>query len=244
MTARYSGPLDWLVERPIAHRGLHDGNRTVAENSIPAARAAIASGWAIECDVQLSADGTPYIFHDDTLGRLTGRESAFRATPDTAIRELGLAATGAGIPTVAAFLEMVDGRVPVVMELKGCDPAHDEGYFARLGPILEAYAGKLALMSFDPWLIGQMLQARPNRPIGLTAEGTRPEVLAVHRQVYACGCDFCSYNVHHLPNAFVEWVRGERSAPVISWTVRTVDDAERSREHCDQMTFEGFAPHH
>ncbi len=242
MTARYSGPLGWLVERPIAHRGLHDGNQAVAENSIPAARAAIASGWAIECDVQLSADGTPYIFHDDTLDRLTGREGAFRAIPDAAIQELGLAATGSGIPTVAAFLDIVDGRVPVVMELKGSDPTRDEGYFDRLGPIVETYAGQLALMSFDSWLIDQMLEARPHRPIGLTAEGTRAEVLATHRQVYEGGCDFCSYNVHHLPNAFVDWVRGEHSAPVISWTVRTAEDADRSRDYCDQMTFEGFTP--
>ncbi|KKO04506.1 hypothetical protein LCGC14_0083320 [marine sediment metagenome] len=242
MIARYSGPLGWLVERPIAHRGLHDGNQAVAENSIPAAQAAIASGWAIECDVQLSADGTPYIFHDAALDRLTGREGAFRATRDVAIHELDLAVTGVSIPTVSAFLEMVDGRVPVIMELKGLDPARDEGYFDRLGPIVEAYAGQLALMSFDSWLIGQMLEARPNRPIGLTAEGTRPEVLAAHRQIYAGGCDFCSYNVHHLPNAFVDWVRREHCAPVISWTVRTAEDVRRSRDYCDQMTFEGFTP--
>ncbi|WP_206455982.1 glycerophosphodiester phosphodiesterase family protein [Aurantimonas marina] len=242
MSPRYDGPLDWLIGRPIAHRGLHDGNQAIAENSIPAAQAAIASGWAIECDVQLSADGTPYIFHDDTLDRLTGHEGAFRATRDAAIQELGLFATGSGIPTVSAFLEMVDGRVPVVMELKGLDPDRDEAYFDRLHPIIEAYPGKLALMSFDAWLIDQVLRARPSRPIGLTAEGTRPEILATHRQIYERGCDFCSYKVQHLPNAFVDWVRTERSAPVICWTVRTAEDVRRSREYCDQMTFEGFAP--
>ena len=64
--------LSWLVERPIAHRGLHDAARGVAENSILAARAAIDAGYAIECDVQLSKDGEAVVFHDDRLDRLTG----------------------------------------------------------------------------------------------------------------------------------------------------------------------------
>lgn len=242
MATRHSGPLGWLVAQPIAHRGLHDGNQAVAENSIPAAQAAIAAGWAIECDVQLSANGTPHIFHDDTLDRMTGREGAFRSVGDTTLQKLSLAATGAGIPTVATFLDIIGGRVPVVMELKGIDQARDEGYFDRLRAIIDAYPGDIALMSFAPWLVDQMLEARSSRPVGLIAEGTQPEAMAVHRQVYERGCDFCSYNIHHLPNAFVDWVRIERAAPVICWTVRTAEDVRRSRDHCDQMTFEGFTP--
>lgn len=235
--------LDWLVRRPIAHRGLHDGNRSVAENSIKAARAAIAAGYAIECDVQLSADGTPYIYHDDTLDRLTGRTGAFRETADDTLGELALIAGGA-IPTVADFLALVDGAVPVVMELKGISAEADSGYVARLGAALAGYGGELALMSFSPWLIDQLLEAALPHPVGLTAEGIEPDVLARHREVFARGCDFVSYNVHHLPNGFIEWVRQEQGAPVISWTVRSPDDAAHSARHADQITFEGFAPQH
>ena len=244
----YKGSLDWIVSRPIAHRGLHDGNRTVPENSLAAAQAAITGGYAIECDVQLSADGTPYIFHDDTLERLTGRTGAFRDLAPTEIATLRLAGTQEPIPSVEAFLATIAGRVPVVMELKGLGPDRDAHYLDKLAPVIEAYGGHLALMSFDVWLIDRMLGADLARPIGLTAEGTTVQQLDEHRSVFERGCDFVSYNVHHLPNAFTGAVRRDSlstgAAPVISWTVRTPDDVARSAAHCDQMTFEGFAPQH
>ncbi len=66
----------WLTERPIAHRGLHDAAEGVIENTLAAAEAAIAAGFAIECDVQLSADEEVFVFHDETLDRLTDAEGA------------------------------------------------------------------------------------------------------------------------------------------------------------------------
>lgn len=236
--------IEWLVRRPIAHRGLHDGNVTLAENSLAAAKAAVAAGYAIECDVQLSADGTPFIFHDGALKRLTGIDGAFRETDDATLRGLALTAGAEPIPTVEEFLAVVDGAVPVVMELKGLSSEEDEGYVERLRPPLSAYRGELALMSFDPWLIDQLLAAALPYPVGLTAEGMRPERLHLHREVFERGCDFVSYNVHHLRNDFIGWVRNERRAPVISWTVRNQDEAARSAMHADQITFEGFAPQH
>ena len=240
----YSGSLNWLTARPIAHRGLHDGNLAVPENSLVAAAAAITAGCAIECDVQISADGSPYVFHDDGLERLCGRQCRFRDADDAELNALRLAGTDEVIPTVAAFLDLVAGRVPVVMELKGLGGDEDARYVAQLAPVIERYSGALALMSFDEWLIDQMLDAALPRPIGITAEGLSPDHLARHRAIFERGCRFVSYNVQHLPNAFVDWVRQECRAPVICWTVRTPDDIARSDTKCDQMTFEGFAPQH
>lgn len=243
MSKRYGESLGWLVDRPITHRGLHDAARGIPENSIAAARAAIERGFAIECDVQISADGTPFIFHDHTLDRLTGAAGTFRDLSDDALRALRLRGSDEAIPTVAEFLEAVDGRVPVVMELKGTGPEVDTGYLRAVRPAIDGYGGKLALMSFDDWLIDQMLSDDLPLPVGLTAEGTAPEVLARHQAVFDRGCDFVSYNVHHLPNGFVARLREERQVPVISWTVRMPDDVARSASHVDQMTFEGFVPH-
>ncbi|MCB8840434.1 glycerophosphodiester phosphodiesterase family protein [Aurantimonas sp. VKM B-3413] len=243
MSEGYRGDFQWLVERPIAHRGLHDGIRHVPENSLPAAQAAIEAGYAIECDVQMSASGTPHVFHDAVTDRLTDRQGSFETLSDPEIANLRLAGTDAGIPTVEEFLDLVDGRVPIVMELKGRDPQRDAEFLAKLSPLVAAYRGKLALMSFDHWLIDAMLAMRPaDRPIGLTAEGVEEPVLAAHRAIFSLGCDFVSYNLAHLPNGFVDWVRTDRGAPVISWTVKTADEAAHSVRHADQITFEGFAP--
>ena len=225
----YDGPLGWLVDRPIAHRGLHDGNVAVMENSLSAARAAVAAGYGVECDVMLSADGVPMVFHDATLARMTG---AGGRTSERTADDLSALALGGGtdtIPTVAAFLEAVGGAVPILMELKGSSPSEDVGFLARLLPVLSVYDGSLALMSFDPWLIAEAIRTAAH-PVGLTAEGLRPDLLAAHRRVYEGGC------------AFATWVRDERKHPVITWTVRTPGDVAVSLGHGDQMTFEGFLP--
>lgn len=233
--------LGWLTARPIAHRGLHDGNVAVMENSLSAFQAAVARGYAIECDVMLSKDRVPVVFHDTTLERVTAETGriADRAAEDLGRIRLGM--TDDTIPTVRQLFDLVQGQVPIVMEMKGLSEADDADAFSALSPLVEAYEGELALMSFDPWLIDQAL-ASTSLPVGLTAESLRPETLAEHRAVYERGCQFVSYSVHHLPNAFVDWVRGVCRAPVITWTVRTPEDVARTRRHADQMTFEGFLP--
>ncbi|KQT83434.1 glycerophosphodiester phosphodiesterase family protein [Aurantimonas sp. Leaf443] len=237
----YRGPLEWLVERPIAHRGLHDAARDRPENSIPAALAAADGHFAIECDVQLSRDGTPYIFHDDTLQRLCGVAGEFRGTSDARVAELRLTGSAWPVPTLASFLSSVDGRVPIVMELKGRSPQEDVGYFAALAPELQRYGGRIALMSFDEWLIDQMIEAGTGRPVGLTAEGRSPEMLDRHARVYARGCSFVSYRVEDLPNPFVDTVIASGGA-VVTWTVRDREGVELTTAQAHQMTFEGFTP--
>lgn len=241
----YEGPLGWLVSRPIAHRGLHDGNVDVMENSLSSCRAAIVGKFAIECDVVLTRDRVPIIFHDMTLERLTMASGKVSDWSWEEISALVLGNTKATIPTVRQFLSIVGGQVPVVMELKGTSPADDEDFLEVLLPFLRTYSaqysGPLALMSFDPWLIDQAIAAK-EYPVGLTAEGLRPEMWEEHRAVYERGCAFVSYNVQHLPNPFTDWVRNERRDPVISWTVKSREDLARTRAHADQMTFEGFVP--
>ncbi|KAB0676678.1 glycerophosphodiester phosphodiesterase family protein [Aureimonas leprariae] len=233
--------LTWLTARPIAHRGLHGA--AIPENSLGAARAAIARGFAIECDVMLSRDRVPFVFHDHDLPRLTGEPGTFGERSADELSALRLKGTDEPIPTVADFLAAVDGAVPVVMELKGTSSHADADMLAHLAPILDGYRGELALMSFDAWLIDQAL-AYGRRPVGLTAEGTAQAELDQHQAVFDRGCVFVSYNVHHLPNPFVRYVRQERGAPIITWTVRTPIEVAATKTHADQMTFEGFLPQH
>jgi glycerophosphoryl diester phosphodiesterase len=91
----------WLTERPIAHRGLHDAASGVIENTLQAAEAAIAGGFAIECDLQISADGELFVFHDDTLDRLTDARGALIEMSAEAIRKARLAVS-APAPLVGA----------------------------------------------------------------------------------------------------------------------------------------------
>lgn len=231
----------WLTRRPIAHRGLHDGNALCWENSPTAFGRAAAAGYAIECDVHLSADGVPIVFHDDDLARLTGADGFVWQRRAAELSALRIGGTDDRVPTLAELLELVAGRVPLVIELKGT-PGHDDGLVAAVAKALKAYPGEAAIMSFDHWLVRQFAARAPGIPRGLTAWGNTPHEIEAHFSMLANGLDFVSYGVMHLPNPFVRFVRERLGLPVITWTVRTPDDVGATAAHADQMTFEGFLP--
>ena len=108
----------WLTARPIAHRGLHDAAKGPAENSIGAAEAAIAGGFAIECDVQLSRDGEAMVFHDDNLRRLPRGRGALAAKTAVELQTLALRDGGERVPTLPECLALIASRTPVICELK------------------------------------------------------------------------------------------------------------------------------
>ena len=233
--------LKWLTAKPIAHRGLHDMNRTRFENTLSAFKAACTAGFAIECDVVLSADGVPMVFHDLTLERLTAETGHVIAFTSVELSKLHIGGTANRIPTLAEVLALIAGRVPIVIELKGHD-ANDTRLVAAVAKVLSAYNGRAAIMSFDHWLIRRFQHEANGIPAGLTAEGTKASDLEQHFAMLSANLSFVSYNVHHLPNKFVSFCREKLEMPVITWTVRNTETLALTKAHADQMTFEGFAP--
>lgn len=233
--------LAWLTARPIAHRGLHDLNKQCWENTLSAFERAAQHGYAIECDVHLTADGEVVVFHDNALDRLTGTEGYVWQRTAAELGALRIGATADHVPTLQELLRLVDGRVPLVIELKGI-PGKDDGLVAKVGAVLRGYHGKAAIMSFDHWLIRDFARHAPGIPGGLTAWGEKDRELEAHFSMLAHGISFVSYAVDHLPNRFVSFVRERLDMPVITWTVRDGNAVERTFAHADQMTFEGFLP--
>jgi len=234
------GRLGWLTERPIAHRGFHDLNRTVWENTMTAFSRAAEAGFSIECDLQYAADAVPVVFHDGTLKRVCGIDGDVRKRTAAELGLLSIGGTADRIPTLKQLLALVAGRVPLVIELKGRE-GDDEGFAMAVVDALEDYKGPVALMSFDHWLLADLKALDPPCPVGLTAEGTRPEELAAHEAAMRLGLDFVSYNYEHLPNAFIDSQR-TLGIPVITWTVQDDEARTVTALHADQMTFEGFDP--
>lgn len=252
----------WLVERPIAHRGLHRPGGAV-ENTLAAAEAAIAGGFAIECDVQLSADGEVFVFHDDALDRLTRGRGRFDEKGSAEIRALTLLGSDEAPPLLADFLAFVSGRVPVICELK----SRFDGDFRladQVTALLDAHDGPVGLKSFDHDLVAYLKLRRPRRrsgdpcPIGVVAEGAYddpawaflPEAIreawADFPAYDALRPDFLSFNVDHLPHKVPFLMKAFHGAPVMAWTVRTPGQAEAARKWADQVVFEadgaGVAP--
>jgi glycerophosphoryl diester phosphodiesterase len=233
--------LSWLTKRPIAHRGLHDLNRRVWENTLSAFRRAVEKNFAIECDVHLSSDRVPVVIHDGALKRLTGRDGFVWQRTAAELQTLKVGGTKDHVPTLAELLDLVRGKVPLVIELKGI-AGHDEGLVEAVAAALKNYKGRVAVMSFDHWLIRDFRKYMPDIPTGLTAYGRENSLIEAHFSMLAHGLDFISYAAGDLPNPFVSFVREKLKMPVITWTIRYKPAVDLTFKYADQMTFEGFDP--
>lgn len=224
-----------LLARPIAHRGLHAaGVSDVVENSLSAANAAVAAGYGIECDVQLSRDGEAMVFHDDDLRRLTGAVGWLR---DRDVAELGRLALGSGtdhVPTLAELLATIGGRVALVVEIKSAGDG-DRRLADRTLEVLRDYAGPVAIESFDPAIVLHCRNRRPGRPIGLVGPndtGDTPDPAAL------AASDFLSWSIDDLAGI----AACHAALPRTTWTVRTPAQVECATRHGAQIVFEGFTP--
>lgn len=229
-----------FIERPITHRALHDIESGVLENSISAFQASIDCNYAIECDLQISADGRAMVFHDPVLSRLTNRTEAVADLTCKELETINLTGGKDTIRPLEEHLALVAGQVPLVLELKS-EPSGSVRLVNAVAKALEGYDGSVAVMSFDHAHCQRFREEMPSVPRGLTAMG-KGESAITHRQAMKdYDLQFLSYNIKDLPTPFVEEVRKE-GKPVITWTVRTADDVGATRAYADQMTFESFRP--
>jgi len=233
--------LSWLTKRPIAHRGLHDLNKKVWENTLSAFRRAMDRNFAIECDVHLSSDRVPVIIHDGDLKRLTGEDGFVWQRTGAELQALKIGGTKDHVPQLSELLDLVRGKVPLVIEVKGI-AGHDDGLVEAVGAQLKNYKGKAAVMSFDHWLLRDLKRYMPDIPAGLTAYGKDNALIEAHFAMLAHGLDFTSYAAGDLPNPFVSFVRERLRMPVITWTIRDKPAIDLTFKYADQMTFEGFDP--
>jgi glycerophosphoryl diester phosphodiesterase len=244
---------DWLTGRPVAHRGLHDRARGIIENMPGAALAAIDGNFAIECDIQLTADGEAMVHHDDALGRLAEGSGALLGLPSQALKAVAFRDTPERMMSLGDLCALVAGRVPIVIELK----SHFDGdrkLVRRMAEVLASYAGPVAAMSFDPDQVKALRETMPELPRGIVAqrlysEADWPEATMAQRKgmlhlkhAFHTRPHFVAYWVNDLP-APAPWIaRHVFGLPLLTWTVRTPQQRERAVRYADQMIFEGFRP--
>ena len=240
-----------FLRQPIAHRGLHRPG--LPENSMAAFRAAIANGYAIECDIQRAMDSTPMVFHDYELKRLTHETNGTVAasTPQHLAR-LRLLGTDEPIPTLAQMLAEVAGRVPLLIEIKDQDGAMGPD----IGPVeaavaraLAGYAGEVAVMSFNPHSVARMAELAPDLPRGLVTSAYYPHDWPLPAEVRdrlreipdfaRSGASFISHEVEDLHRARVRELHAA-GVPVLCWTVTSPLAEAAARRLADNITFEGY----
>ncbi|WJR81257.1 glycerophosphodiester phosphodiesterase [Bradyrhizobium sp. NP1] len=243
----------WLTARPVAHRGLHDRARGIVENMPAAASAAVAGNFAIECDVQLTADGEAMVHHDDELGRLTDGSGRLRDKTAAELKAVAFKDTPERMMTLSDLCTLTAGRVPLVIEVK----SHFDGdrrLVKRMAEVLASYSGPAVGMSFDPDQVMALRELMPSRPRGIVAErhytesdwpdaspAQRREMTHL-RHAFHTEPHFVAYWVDELPAAAPWIARNVFGCPLLTWTVRTSEQRARAARHADQMIFEGFVP--
>lgn len=241
--------------RPIAHRGLHDRQNGVIENSASAFAAALDQGFAMECDVQLSGDGKGIVFHDDTLDRLTGHKGAVSALSAGQLERIRLLDSAAGDcpPRFEALLEQVNGQQLLVVEAKRQQTVRAQEDLARvLTEALANYTGPVVVESFDPKLLRLIREAGFRGHLGIILmrnagrhdgrNGFFSEQVLRHMLHWPMTkFSFMSCNRTDLDLPMVRFWRA-RGLPLTAWTVRDADQARDAYAHADQIVFEGFVP--
>jgi glycerophosphoryl diester phosphodiesterase len=244
--------LYWL-KRPIAHRGLHDAAKGIVENSASAVKAAMGRGLAVEVDLQCALGDMPIVFHDAKLDRLTHATGPVAARDVETLAGIALRNSEDRILTLPGLLGLVNGYVPIVLEVKSTWTR--EGRFeANIARLLQGYPGPVAVMSFDPYCVAAFRTLAPELPRGLVAGAfahardwpqlTLWQRLAMRNLLTSAIArpHFIAYDIKALPAVAPLVASTLFGLPLITWTVRTDEERQRALRYADAMIFEGIVP--
>lgn len=239
---------------PLAHRGYHDRSAGRPENTPAAFRAAIAAGYGIELDLQLSADGEAMVFHDDALERLTGQDGLVRDLKRADLERLAVLGSAERVAALDEVLDLVAGRAPLLVEIKDQSLAYGptDGRLERAtARALAGYQGPVAVMSFNPHAVMHMAEIAPDLPRGLTTSSFGDYDIALAGEARCAelraipdydrtGSHFLSHEAADLARPRVHELKAQGAA-ILCWTVRSPAEEEAARRTACNITFEGYA---
>jgi glycerophosphoryl diester phosphodiesterase len=240
-----------LLAQPYAHRGLHRPNGPV-ENSLGAVEAAVKIGLGIEIDLRLSRDGVAVVHHDPTLLRVCRDPRRVSHLTAAELRRVRLHGSHETVPSAEDIFDAVDGRVPVLLDLKvGPSRRERERMAEEVARLVENRDVPVAAVSFDPLMLGAVADRCPSvgrgqsGGVGLNHTYRSAVLAALAHPVDALWfirisrAQFVSYNVDRLPRRSVARARGH--LPVVGWTLRCPRLLERVRPYIDGVIAEGDA---
>lgn len=236
-------PTDTRLLCDYAHRGLH-GEEGMPENSLAAFERACALGFGIELDVQLSRDGEVMVFHDYTLLRMTGEEKKLCELTAAELGALRLAQSDEKIPTLREVLALVDGRVPLLVELKG--ESGDTSLCPRVAQLLSEYRGPYCVESFNPLLLRAMRRELPDSFLGLLYTNVYREkkktilhgLLSIMAFNFLAKPNFIAYNENYRRAFCVRLTTKFYRSPRFVWTVRSKENLDLAHRLAEYPIFE------
>jgi len=235
--------ISWLNDIKIAHRGLHNIDKGIPENSIIAFENAIDKNIAIELDVHILKDNNIIVFHDDTLKRACNIEKNVKSLTLPEINKLRLFNTEYKIPTLIDTLEFIDSRVPIILEVKTDVSA--KIICPVLLKILDKYTGKIAIKSFNPSICIWFRKNAPTYVRGLLISDFNNEkknkfikklFLSSLILMPICKPDFLSVCKTMLKSRKIKRVRNNKI--ILGWTFKSHFELLKYENYCDSYICE------
>ena len=236
----------WLY----SHRGLHDIEKGIPENTIPAFKKAVEKGYGIELDVHLTLDERAVVFHDDTLINASDTDIQIKDLKYDQLKEYKLFNTDNNIPLFTDVLDTVSGKVPLIVELKTC-----KDYIRlceKVSEILSAYEGMYCIESFDPRIVKWFRKNKPGIVRGqLSANMFKGSVKISF--LTKCIMTFMLLNFLSKPNFIAYAHKDKRNlsfilcrklfrANTVAWTLESKEDLVNAKDMFDMFIFEKFIP--
>ena len=227
--------ISFLKKNLIAHRGIFD-NEKVPENSIASFKKAMSKGYTIELDVRLSKDNKVVVFHDATLKRMCKTDKYLKDLNYKELVKNKLLDTKYIIPTLEEVLTLIDGKVPVIIEIKYDEktPLIEE----CLVKILDNYNGVFAIKSFNPFILLWFKKHRPNYIRGILLSDKKKDIKSylIYKLFSLCKPDFLSCNYKLFNDKKIKKYRDK--IPVICWTIRDKESLEKEKDNFDNFICE------
>lgn len=247
--------LQPIFARPVAHRGYHDADNGIIENTPSAVHAAVDKNFGIEIDIQETADGEALVFHDYTLDRLADGKGKVIEQTSADLVQLAMQTGTDKLWLLKDLFDLVGGKVPLVVEIKSLMRRDAQGDFVRhVVDQVAAYNGPICIKTFDPDMLSIAKGHNKSVIRGIVADAARPGpnyarysrtdrfILRHLLHMPRTAPHFISYSVKDLPQIGPTVMRGLFKTPVMAWTVRTTEQRETASRYADQMVFEGFDP--
>lgn len=233
---------NFLIDKYIAHRGFH--NEENPENTLGAFSRAIEKGYVIELDVQLLKDNTVVVIHDNKLSRLCGEDRYISNSTLEDIKDLRVLNSKYSIPTLKEVLELVDGKVPLLIEIKNNLKVGE--LESKTYELLKDYKGEFAIQSFNPYSLEWFKKNAPNILRGQLSSFFKGENLSFIKKIFLkklrlnkiSSPHFISYKAEDLPNKYCN----RTNLPILAWTVRSQEEYMKVVKYCDNIIFEDFEP--
>ena len=243
----------WIVEQPIAHRGFF--NYTDApENTIAAFKRAIEMHYAIELDVQIIADGTPVVFHDSELSRLTHKDGYVSNLKQEDLKNYKIGKSEQTIPTLKEVLEAVNGKSPILLEVKN-NSLKPQDDCQKIYEVIKDYNGEIAIQSFNPYALEWFANNAPQYKRGLlsslwrkknkdvepdTPKSFLTRIATSHLWLFKrAKPDFLNYEIRDLPNRFA---RKHKNIPLLCWVAYNQAEYTEGMKKSDNIIFQDFVP--